>query len=225
MSSLDAKQQTKRMKSLQKIQKEHPLSAKAERLQDAQAEAKRKKYTEALFKGEQKDKLRVAKSILKGAPAKEQVAQVTKHKHVKFADSSGFADYDHRDRSDPKDPWYGAQSGTFWNGKRWVDHPVTHLDELLGPKPEAPAQTVPVVHKAREVAKPPEHIMHLHPDERMERSETRYADNHPDYVPVSRLSWDEHAIARMEGRPITSHAGVEKPPHEADPPQTAVKVI
>ena len=106
-----------------------------------------------------------------------------------------------------------------------MDHPVTHLDELLGPKPEAPAQTVPVVHKAREVAKPPEHIMHLHPDERMERSETSYADKHPDYVPVSRLSWDEHAIARMEGRPITSHAGVEKPPHEADPPQTAVKVI
>ena len=181
----------------------------------------------------------MAKAILKGAPSKEHVAQVTKHKHVKFAedlrdrrsskpsvaDSPGFEDYDHRDRSDPKDPWYGSLDGTFWDGKRWVDHPVTHLDELLGPKPEAPAQTVPVVHKAREVAKPPEHIMHLHPDERMERSETRYSDNHPDYVPVSRLSWDEHAIARMEGRPITSHAGVEKPPHEADPPQTAVKVI
>ena len=79
VSSLDAKQQTKRMKSLQKIRKEHPLSAKAERLQDAQAEVKRKKYTEALFKGDQKDKVRVAKAIAKGAPAKEQVAQVTKH--------------------------------------------------------------------------------------------------------------------------------------------------
>jgi len=101
-----------------------------------------------------------------------------------------------------------------------------HLDDLLKqPEKQGPAQTVPVVHKAREVAKPPEHMMHLHPDERMERSETSYADTHPDYVPVSRLSWDEHAIARMEGRPITSHAGAEKPPHEADPPQTAVKVI
>ena len=238
VSSLDAKQQTKRMKSLQKIRKEHPLSAKAERLQQAQAEVKRKKYTEALFKGDQKDKVRVAKAIAKGAPAKEQVAQVTKHKRVKFADSPGFEDYDHRDRRDPKDPWYGALSGTFWNGKRWVDHPVTHLHKLLGAKqPDAQAQTVPVVHKAsvvakahgdvpvidkpkpKEVVRPPEHMHHVAP------SDLAYAGKHPGYVPVARLSWNENAVAKFEGRPITSHASVEQPSHEAPIPPTHVKVI
>ena len=130
--------------------------------------------------------------------------------------------YRNKDPTDPKDPWFISQNAVWDEAShRWVDH----LDKLLGPKTKAPAQTVPVVHNAREVAKPPEHIMHLHPDERMEHSETSYAAKHPEYVPVARLSWDEHAIARMEGGPITSHAGVEKPPHEADPPQTAVKVI
>ena len=197
-------------------------------MQEAVAEAHRKKYTIALKKGDKKEMVRVRKAIAKGAPAKEQEAQVTKHKHIKSDDPAYpkyMEDYRNRDRSDPKDSWYSSQDGTFWNGKRWVDHPVTHLDKLLGPKTKAPAQTVPVVHNAREVAKPPEHIMHLHPDERMEHSETSYAAKHPDYVPVARLSWDEHAIARMEGRPITSHAGVEKPPHEADVPQTGIKVI
>jgi hypothetical protein len=110
-----------------------------------------------------------------------------------------------------------------------VDHPVTHLQKLLGPKPDAQAQTVPVVHKASVVAKahgdvpvldkpkpkevrPPEHMHHVAP------SDLAYAGKHPGYVPVARLSWNENAVA-------TSHASVEQPSHEAPIPPTHVKVI
>jgi len=80
---------------------------------------------------------------------------------------------------------------------------------------------VPVIDKPKpkEVVRPPEHMHHVAP------SDLAYAGKHPGYVPVARLSWNENAVAKFEGRPITSHASVEQPSHEAPIPPTHVKVI
>ena len=77
---------------------------------------------------------------------------------------------------------------------------------------------VPVVKPKRIVPVPKHEQHHLDP------SDVQFAVSHPGYVAIPRLSWNEDAVAKMEGRPVTSHAGVEKPPHEADVPQTAIKV-
>ena len=77
------------------------------------------------------------------------------------------------------------------------------------PKPPV----VPAIKPKRIVPVPKHEQQHLEP------SDVKFAETHPGYVPIPRLS-----VAKMEGRPVTSHAGVEKPPHEADVPQTEIKV-
>ena len=56
-------------------------------------------------------------------------------------------------------------------------------------------------------------------------AELHYASTHPGYVTVPRLSWNEEAVAKFEGRPITSHESVQQPSHEEPVPQTHVRVI
>ena len=56
-------------------------------------------------------------------------------------------------------------------------------------------------------------------------SDVQFAQTHSDFVAVPRLSWNENAVAKFEGRPITSHESVQQPSHEEPVPQTHVKVI
>ena len=56
-------------------------------------------------------------------------------------------------------------------------------------------------------------------------SDVQFAETHSDFVAVPRLSWNENAVAKFEGRPITSHESVQQPSHEEPVPQTHVKVI
>ena len=40
---------------------------------------------------------------------------------------------------------------------------------------------------------------------RYNASDVKFAKTHPEFVPVARLSWNEDAVAKFEGRPVTSH--------------------
>ena len=98
----------------------------------------------------------------------------------------------------------------------------------LAVKPVVPVHVKPVVPKPPVVpAIKPKRIVPVpkHEQQHLEPSDVKFAETHPGYVPIPRLSWNEDAVAKMEGRPVTSHAGVEKPGHEADVPQTGIKVI
>ena len=114
--------------------------------------------------------------------------------------------YHNRNEHDPKDLWFMADTGTVWSTalNRWVDlakfqaKPPVHV-----PVPAVkPKRIVPVPH---------------HEQQHLDPSDVKYAKSHPDFVALPRLEWDEDAVAKMEGRPMpSSHAGVQKPPHEPD---------
>jgi len=82
-----------------------------------------------------------------------------------------------------------------------------------------PVTVVPVVSVPRAPIVP--HGFQHHKDP----SDVQFAQTHSDFVAVPRLSWNENAVAKFEGRPITSHESVQQPSHEEPVPQTHIKVI
>ena len=78
---------------------------------------------------------------------------------------------------------------------------------------------MPVPAPKKVVVVPPEHQANVAPEE------LHYASAHPGYVTVPRLTWNEEAVAKFEGRPITSHESVQQPSHEEPVQQTHIKVI
>ena len=144
--------------------------------------------------------------IKKAQKKKKQLKKITdRDEHI----TGGMEEYHSRDEHDPKDPWFMADSGTVWSSalNRWVDPAklqAKHVPPVHVPVPAIkPKRIVPVPH---------------HEQQHLDPSDVKYAESHPDFVAIPRLSWDEDAVARMEGRPVlSSHVGVQKPSHEPDP--------
>ena len=100
---------------------------------------------------------------------------------------------------------------------RWVDPAKSQAKPV--PPVHVRADKPPAIKPKRIVPVPRHEQQHLDP------SDVKYAKSHPDFVAIPRLEWDEDAVAKMEGRPMpSSHAGVQKPPHEPDSaPPVAIK--
>ena len=94
----------------------------------------------------------------------------------------------------------------------------TRMGQGLPVVPVVPVTVVPVVVPRAPIV--PHGFQH-HKDP----SDVQFAQTHSDFVAVPRLSWNENAVARFEGRPITSHESVQQPSHEEPVPQTHIKVI
>ena len=192
---------------------------KAERLQGK----KTKKVTfekpteKAVSKGAQKLEAHKKAQAIKKAEKKAKRVQKLADRDVRVVPET-FSEYHNRNERDPNDPWFRSVQGIVWSAalQRWVD------PTKLAVKPVAPVHVKPPVVtaiKPKRIVPVPKHEQH-----HLDPSDVKFAETHPGYVPIPRLSWNEDAVAKMEGRPVTSHAGVEKPPHEADVPQTAIKV-
>ena len=97
--------------------------------------------------------------------------------------------------------------------------PIVGAETTIVKKKTAPLTVVPVVSVPRAPIVP--HGFQHHKDP----SDVQFAQTHSDFVAVPRLSWNENAVARFEGRPITSHESVQQPSHEEPVPQTHIKVI
>ena len=193
---------------------------KAERLQ---GKGKGKKVTfekptkKAVSKGAQKLEAHKKAQAIKKAEKKAKRVQKLVDRDVRVVPET-FSEYHNRNERDPNDPWFRSQGMVFSKAlQRWVD------PTKLVVKPVAPVHVKPPVVtaiKPKRIVPVPKHEQH-----HLDPSDVKFAETHPGYVPIPRLSWNEDAVAKMEGRPVTSHAGVEKPPHEADVPQTGIKVI
>ena len=192
---------------------------KRERLQGLKKSKVKKKVTFAEPKkkkgSEKADALIVQRheeQIKKAQKKKKQLKKITdRDEHI----TGGMEEYHSRNEHDPKDPWFTADTGTVWSTalNRWVDPAKFQAKHV------PPVHVAPAVKPKRILPVPQHEQQHLAP------SDVQYAESHPDFVPIPRLSWDEDAVAKMEGRPVpSSHAGVQTPPHEPDPaPPVAIK--
>ena len=176
---------------------------KAERLQ---GKSKGKKVTfekptkKAVSKGAQKLEAHKKAQAIKKAEKKAKMVIGKLVDRDKRVVPETFSEYHNRNERDPNDPWFRSVQGIVWSAalKRWVD------PTKLAVKPVAPVHVKPPVVpaiKPKRIVPVPKHEQH-----HLEPSDVKFAETHPGSIP--RLSC----------------AGVEKPPHEADVPQTEIKV-